>query len=163
VLEFYVRTVLALVVATLTTTLGLRLFVESPLDELTLRLMGGHASVHVQAIARVPPAERRGAVQELSASLGYPVHTQTNKGGQAVRTEWRGPDLYVLAPVPDTPGLLPFGPLPYGRAAAFTQALFVALLFHSSWPRLHYARWWPECGRYRPRRPGCVAATLRSE
>jgi hypothetical protein len=59
VLKFYLRTVLALVIATLTTTLALRLFVESPLDELTLRLLGGHAAVHVQAIARVPPAERR--------------------------------------------------------------------------------------------------------
>jgi two-component system sensor histidine kinase RstB len=128
VLKFYLRTVLALVIATLTTTLVLRLFVESPLDELTLRLMGGHAAVHVQAIARVPPAERRAAVQELSAALGYPVHTQTNKGGQAVRTEWRGADLYVLAPVPDTPGMRAFGPLPHGRAAALTQTLFVALV-----------------------------------
>jgi two-component system, OmpR family, sensor histidine kinase RstB len=123
VLKFYLRTVWALVIATLATTLVLRVFVESPLDELTLRLMGGHASVHVQAIARVPPAERRAAVQELSAALGYPVHTQTNKGGQAVRTEWRGADLYVLAP-----GMLAFGPLPYGRAAALTQTIFVALL-----------------------------------
>lgn len=127
-LKFYLRTVLALTIATLTTTLVLRLFVDSPLDELTLRLIGGHAAVHVQAIARVPPAERRAAVQELSAALGYPVHTQTNRGGQAVRTEWRGADLYVLAPVPDTPGLLAFGPLPYARATAPAQAIAVALL-----------------------------------
>ena len=86
-LKFYLRTVLALVIATLATTLVVRLFIESPRDELTLRLMGGHAAVHVQAIARVPPAERRAAVQELSAALGYPVQPQTNKGGQAVRTE----------------------------------------------------------------------------
>jgi two-component system sensor histidine kinase RstB len=84
--------------------------------------------VHVQAIARVPPAERRAAVQALSAALGYPVHTQTNKGGPDVRTEWRGADLYVLAPVPDTPGMLAFGPLPYGRAAALAQAIVASLL-----------------------------------
>jgi len=83
--------------------------------------------VHVRAIARVPPAERRAAVQELSAALGYPVHTRANRGGPDVRTEWRGADLYVLAPVPDTPGMLAFGPLPYGRAAAWALAIAVSL------------------------------------
>ncbi|MEY4551523.1 MAG: hypothetical protein RL685_7718, partial [Pseudomonadota bacterium] len=126
--KFYLRTVLALVIATLATTLALRLFVDSPRDELTLRLLGGHATVHVREVAQVPPAERRAAVQALSAALGYPVHTEANRGGQAVRAEWRGADLYVLAPVPDTPGMLAFGPLPYGSAAASAQTIAVALL-----------------------------------
>ena len=110
-LKFYLRTVFSLVLATVSTMLVLRLFVEDPTDELTLRLMGGHAAVHARAIAQVPPAERRAAVQKLSGALG-PVHTETNRGGGAVRSEWRGADLYVLAPVPDTPGMLAFGPLP---------------------------------------------------
>jgi signal transduction histidine kinase len=128
VLKFYLRTVFSLVLATLSTMLALRLFVEDPLDELTLRLMGGHAAAHAQAIAQVPPAERRAAVQQLSGALGYPVHTETNRGGPAARSEWRGADLYVLAPVPDTPGILAFGPLPYRTAATSLQASLVALL-----------------------------------
>jgi two-component system sensor histidine kinase RstB len=56
-------------------------------------------------------------VRRLSDALGYPVRTEQSHGAGGVRSEWRAGKLYVIAPVPDTPGQLVFGPLPYRRPA----------------------------------------------
>lgn len=133
-LTFFLRATLAIAVATMTTLLVLRLFVDSPADETNLRLLGGHAALHAKAIGSTPPAERSTAVRDLSNALGYPVRTEQRNGELGLRSEWRGGQLYVVTPVLDTPGQLVFGPLPYRRATevsvsvalAFAVALIVA-------------------------------------
>lgn len=133
-LRFFLRAALAVAVAIMATLLVLRLFVESPADETNLRLLAGHATLHAKAIAQTPPAERRNVVRDLSSALGYPVRTEQSNSELGVRSEWRAGQLYVVAPVIDTPGQLVFGPLPYrsatevpiSAAIAFVVALAVA-------------------------------------
>lgn len=131
-LQFFLRASMVVAVAIMATLMVLRLFVESPPDEASLRLLAGHARLHAKAIAQTPPAERRAAVRQLSDVLGYAVRTEQNTGEAEVRSEWRAGELFVIAPVPDTPGRLVFGPLPYRRVSEVPLtavfALGVALL-----------------------------------
>jgi two-component system, OmpR family, sensor histidine kinase RstB len=115
VLRLFLRAALAIATAIALTLLMLRWVGESPADETTLRLLAGHAVLRAKAIAQTPPAERRTAARELSTELGYPVRTEQSDGELGVRSEWRAGQLYVVAPVVDTPGQLAFGPLPYRR------------------------------------------------
>jgi two-component system sensor histidine kinase RstB len=128
VLRFFLRAVLAIVVASLVTLLLLRLVLETPADEVNLRLLAGHVALEAKTIASTPPAERRAAVRDLSTTLGYPVRTEQSQGERRARSEWRAGALYVVAPVPDTPGQLVFGPLPYRRPAEVPIAAAVLLL-----------------------------------
>jgi signal transduction histidine kinase len=128
VLRFFARAVLAIVVAILVTGFVLRLTVESPADETNLRLLAGHATLHANAVATTPPAERRAAVRELSKALGYPVRMEQSNGQLHVRSEWRAGQLYVVAPVPPTPGQLAFGPLPHQRPLEVPIAAAVVLV-----------------------------------
>jgi len=127
VLRFFLSAALAIFAAILVTGLVVRLMVEVPLDEANLRLLAGHAALHAKVIASTPPAERRTVVRELSGALGYPVRTEQRSGELGVRTERRAGDLYVVAPVPHTPGQLVFGPLPYRRPAEMPLTAAVAL------------------------------------
>jgi two-component system sensor histidine kinase RstB len=137
---------LAIVVASLVTLLVLRLAVESPADEASLRLLAGHVALHAKTVASTPPAERRTAVRELSNTLGYPVRTEQSHGQGGVRSEWRAGQLYVVAPVPDTPGQLVFGPLPYRRPAEvpITAAVLLVVALVVAWLGLR-----PVIGRIR--------------
>jgi two-component system sensor histidine kinase RstB len=49
-----------------------------------------------------------------------------------MRSEWRGRELYVVSPVPETPGQLVFGPLPYQRPTEMPLAAAVVLLVASA-------------------------------
>lgn len=126
-LRFYLRAALAVATAIMVTVLVLRFAVESPVDESSLRLLSGHATLHAKHIAQTPPAERRNAVRELSTALGYPVRTEQSAGGAGVHSEWRAGQLFVVAAVPDAPGQLVFGPLPYRRPTEVP--ILVALSF----------------------------------
>lgn len=134
-LKFYLRAAVTVAAATVLTLFVLRVFVESPIDEVNLRLLQGHAALHAKDVAEIPPAERRAAVQRLSKALGYSVHTEQNNGTDGIGTEWRGADLFVVAAVPDTPGQLAFGPLPYRRATEMPLTVSVTLLvsFFVTW------------------------------
>jgi signal transduction histidine kinase len=139
VLRFFLRAALAIIGAVLVTAGVLRLTVASPVDETTLRLLAGHLALHTKAIATTPPAERRTVVRDLSKALGYPVRMEQRTGSPEVRSEWRGGQLYVVAPVTQTPGQLAFGPLPYQRPTEMPIAagvvLTVALLVAWLWLR----------------------------
>jgi two-component system sensor histidine kinase RstB len=128
VLRFFLRAALAIIGAILLTGLVLRLTVASPVDETTLRLLAGHVALHTKAIASTPPAERRTRVRELSKSLGYPVRMEQRTGSLDARSEWRAGQLYVVAPVHQTPGQLVFGPLPYQRPTEMALAAAVVLV-----------------------------------
>jgi two-component system, OmpR family, sensor histidine kinase RstB len=127
VLRFFLRAALAIIGAVLVTAVILRLTVASPVDETTLRLLAGHVELHRKAIAVTPPAERRTVVRDLSKALGYPVRMEQRTGSPEVRSEWRGGQLYVVAPVTQTPGQLLFGPLPYQRPTEMPVAAAVVL------------------------------------
>jgi two-component system sensor histidine kinase RstB len=135
VLRFFLRATLAIVVASLATVLVLRLVVETPVDEVNLRLLAGHVALHAKSVATTPPAERRTAVRNLSNAIGYPVRTEQSYGERRVRSEWRAGRLYVVAPVPDTPGQLVFGPLPHQRPAEvpITGAVMLAVALVVAW------------------------------
>jgi two-component system sensor histidine kinase RstB len=128
VLQFFLRAALTILGAILVTGLLLRLTVASPVDETTLRLLAGHVALHTKAIGSTPPAERRTAVRELSKSLGYPVRMEQQSGALDIRREWRAGELFVVAPVPQTPGQLAFGPLPYQRPTEMPLTAVVVLV-----------------------------------
>lgn len=130
-LRFFLRAALAIIGAILVTGLVLRLTVASPVDETTLRLLAGHVALHTKAIASTPPAERRTAVRDLSKSLGYAVRMEERAGTLDARSEWRAGQLYVVAPVAQTPGQLVFGPLPYERPTE--MPLTAAVVFVVAW------------------------------
>jgi two-component system sensor histidine kinase RstB len=134
-LRFYLRAAWAVACAILLTLLGLRLAAGSAPDETTLRLLTGHVALHAGRIAQTPPAERRNAVRDLSTALGYPVRTEQSDRAQGVRSEWRTGELYVIAPVPDAPGQLVFGPLPYRRPTelVFTIGLSLGVALLAGW------------------------------
>jgi two-component system sensor histidine kinase RstB len=48
-------------------------------------------------------------------------------GAPDIRSEWRSGQLYVVAPVPQTPGQLAFGPLPHERPTEVPLAVVVVL------------------------------------
>jgi two-component system, OmpR family, sensor histidine kinase RstB len=127
VLKLFLRAALVIIAAILVTGLVLRLTVESPADEASLRLLTGHAALHATAIASTPPAERRSAVRDLSKALGYPVRMEQSNGALAVHSQWRSGQLYLVAPVPHTPGQLAFGPLPLQRPTEVPTAAAVVL------------------------------------
>jgi signal transduction histidine kinase len=127
VLHFFLRAALAILGAILVAGLLLRLTVASPVDETTLRLLAGHVALHTKAIGSTPPAERRGRVRELSKSLGYSVRMEPRSGTTDIRSEWRAGELFVVAPVPQTPGQLAFGPLPYQRPTEMPLTALVVL------------------------------------
>ena len=127
-LTIFLRAALAIIGAILVTGLLLRLTVKSPVNETSLRLLAGHVALHTKAIAATPPAERRTTVRELSKSLGYPVRMEQRSGTLDLRSEWRAGQLYVVAPVPQTPGQLVFGPLPYQRHAEMPLGAGVVLV-----------------------------------
>jgi two-component system sensor histidine kinase RstB len=127
-LRIYLRAAAAIVAAILVTGLVLRLTVTSPADENSLRLLAGHVALHTKAIASTPPAERRTTVRELSKSLGYPVRMEQRSGAPDLRSEWRAGELYVVAPVAETPGQLVFGPLPYQRPTEVPLTAAVVLV-----------------------------------
>jgi signal transduction histidine kinase len=135
VLRFFLRAALTIVVAIIVTGFVLRLAVQSPTDETSLRLLAGHVAAHAKTIEAIPPAERRAAVRDLSKSLGYSVHMEQRVGESAVRSEWRGGQLYVVAPVQNTPGQLAFGPLPYQRPAEMplTAGIVLVVALVVSW------------------------------
>jgi two-component system sensor histidine kinase RstB len=134
-LRFFLRATLAIVVAGLVTVLILRLVVETPADDVNLRLLAGHVALHAKTVAATPPAERRTAVRNLSSAVGYPVRTEQSHGEHGVRTEWRAGQLFVVAPVPETPGQLVFGPLPYRRPAEvpITGAVLLVVALLVAW------------------------------
>ena len=127
-LKFFLRAALAILGAIVVTGFVLRLTVASPADETSLRLLAGHVTLHTKAVASIPPAERRGAVRELSAALGYPVRMEQRTGSAPMRSEWRGGELYVVSHVPQTPGQLVFGPLPYQRPTEMPLAVLIVLV-----------------------------------
>jgi two-component system sensor histidine kinase RstB len=114
VLRFYLRVVLAIVTAMLIMVALGRLVLDSP-REAVLRMVGGHAALHAEAIARTAPADRRAKVDELARIIGYPIRMEAAVGAPAPRAEWRAGAVHVVAGVPGTPGQLTFGPIPHGR------------------------------------------------
>jgi two-component system, OmpR family, sensor histidine kinase RstB len=127
VLRFYLRATFAVLAAILATVLIARFLIDSPAERVTLLLLRGHVVQHAKNIALIPPAERRAAVLELAVGLGYGVHTEQSTGAREVTAEWRAGALFVVAPVPDTPGQLVFGPLPYRRPSEVLTRVIVAL------------------------------------
>jgi two-component system, OmpR family, sensor histidine kinase RstB len=128
VLRFYLRVVLAIVLATLATVALESLVLESPEDAVILRMLGGHAALHADAIARTPAIDRRAKVDDLARSLGYGVQMEAAVGSPEPRAEWRAGRVHIVAGVPGTPGQLTFGPTPYAHVASVPALVAVSAL-----------------------------------
>ncbi|MEY2933773.1 MAG: hypothetical protein RL033_4522 [Pseudomonadota bacterium] len=127
-LRFYLRVVLAIVAATLVTVALERLVLESPEDVVLWRILGGHATLHADTIARTAPIDRRARVAELERTLGYPVQMEAAVGSPEPRAEWRAGRVHVVVGVPGTPGQLAFGPIPYGYVPALPALVVLSTL-----------------------------------
>lgn len=127
-LRFYLRVVLAIVAATLATVALERLVLEVPEDAVILRILGGHAALHADIVARTPSLDRRAKVQDLSRVLGYPVQMEAAVGPPEPRAEWRAGRVHVVAGVPGTPGQLAFGPIPYAHVLALPGLVALSIL-----------------------------------
>jgi len=128
VLRFYLRVMLAIVTATLSMVALGRLVLESPADAVISRVLGGHAALLAEMIARTAPAERRAKVDDLERTLGYPIRMEVAVGSPEPRTEWRAGRVHVVAGVPGTPGQLTFGPIPYGHVPALPALVGLSVL-----------------------------------
>ncbi len=126
--QFYLRVATALLATAVLSLLITRLLLDSSVDATNHRLLAGHAVIHAETIAQTPPAERRAAVKRLSKILGYGVQMEPGELAGEVRTQWRAGNLFVVAPVPDTPGQLAFGPIPHGRMGSLPAAVGIATL-----------------------------------
>ena len=121
---------LAILVATaiLLTLFITRMLLDSPADETSLGLLRGHAQVHAALLAETPPASRQEFAASLSETLGYGVSLEASSGSPATRVETRSGNLYVVARVPDNPGQIVFGPLPFGYATRLPTIVGLAIL-----------------------------------
>lgn len=134
-LKFYLRIVIAIGLAITCFALLFRVFLIDPLDVQVERLLGGQARMHAEAIAQIPPVERRAAVQRLESSLGFGVRPEQQTGPTKLHAEWRRGNLYLIAPVPESPGQLAFGPLPFRSPAAppLVPVIVLALSALAAW------------------------------
>lgn len=126
--RFWLRLFVAAALAALGTLLCARLWLEPTSDDITLELLRGHASALATEFAHVPPIDRASLAQRKTNELGYPVLLEEARRKGTVRTRWRGGKLFVVTPVPGTPGQLVLGPLPHPRTRAWTPAIALALL-----------------------------------
>ncbi len=131
-IRLFLRAAFAIASATILTLVIARLFLDSPPNAVSLRLLRGHAQLHASSIAATPPAERRTKAAEISKQIGYPMQLEEAAGSHEPRSEWRGAELFVVARVPDTQGQVVLGPIPFGRvselSAAIALAIFIAIV-----------------------------------
>lgn len=125
---FFAR--LALILASailLTLLLSWALIDGSPGDTANV-LLQGHAERIAIDVAETPPVARSVKAEELSKALGYGVVLEEAKGGVKTRSEKRGGKLFIVARVPDNPGQVVLGPLPFGYSTRLATVGGVALL-----------------------------------
>lgn len=127
-INLFLRAVLVVAAATIFNLVVIRLFLDSPSDAVSLRLLRGHAVFHARAIAATPPAERRSKAAEISKALGYPVQLEEAAGRPEPRAEWRSGKIFIVAGVPQTLGQIVLGPIPYGRVSELSKAIALAIV-----------------------------------
>ncbi|MCP4449153.1 MAG: hypothetical protein GY811_28040 [Myxococcales bacterium] len=120
---------LAIIIATaiLLTLLITRTLLDSSADETSLALLRGHAEAYAQVIAETPPVERREHAREHGKTLGYAVALEEAEGTPNTRVESRSRRLHVVARVPNNPGQVVFGPLPFGYVTRLPTVLGLAM------------------------------------
>lgn len=127
-IRLFVHTALIVAGAILLTFVITRGLLDRSPEETSLRLLRGHAALQAQAIAQTPPAERREYAKRLSEDLGYTVTLEESSGQDGTRVETRSGGLHVVARVPDHPGQVVFGPLPFGYNTRLSTVIGLALL-----------------------------------
>jgi len=127
----FARLAILIATATLITLLITRMLLDSPASETSLDLLRGHAEGYAVVIAETPPVERREYAEQLSEVLGYGVFLEASSGGAKTRVETRSGKLYVVARVPNNPGQIVFGPLPFGYATRLPTLVGLAILIAS--------------------------------
>ena len=124
----FARTAIIIATAILVTVLFTRTFLDSSADETSLALLRGHVERFAQTIAATPPVERREQADELGETLGYAVALEQAQGSATTRVETRAGKLFVVARVPDNPGQVTMGPLPFGYVSRLPTVIGLALL-----------------------------------
>ncbi len=81
-----------------------------------------------EVVAKTPPAERRELAAEFGERVGYGVTLEEAKGSAETRAETRAGNLFVVARVPDNPGQVVLGPLPFGYETRLTSLAGLAIL-----------------------------------
>ncbi len=127
-INFFAKLAILIATAVLMTLLITRMLLDSSADETSLDLLRGHAEGYAQRISETPPAERRDYAEELSEKLGYGVSLEASSGRAQTRTESRSGRLFVVARVPDNPGQVVFGPLPFGYATRLPTVIGLAIV-----------------------------------
>ena len=130
-ITLFLRLAVVVAAAVLLTALVTRLFLDGPADETALALVRGHAESFAEELAQTPPVSRRGLASSLSKRLGYNVSLEEASGSERTRAETRRGSLYVIARVPDNPGQVAFGPLPFRNQAGIAAIVVLAVLVAS--------------------------------
>jgi len=118
----------AIFLGALLTLAGVRFFLDSPADEVSLQLLRGHAEILAGTIGDTPPAERRRKAKALAKAVGYGVELEEGRAGSEPAVDWRGGEIYIVAQVPDTSGQIVMGPIPWGRVSTFFHGLLLAVV-----------------------------------
>jgi two-component system sensor histidine kinase RstB len=124
----YFQAISAILAATLLTVVLARLWLDTNIDVGSLKLLGGHAQLLAQTVANTPPSERREQAKQLSRVLGYRVELEEGVGPPEPRVEWRSGRIFVIAGVPQTPGQVVLGPVPYGRIAGLPTVTLLSFV-----------------------------------
>ncbi|MBL4633819.1 MAG: hypothetical protein JKY56_08095 [Kofleriaceae bacterium] len=124
----FARLTIVVATAILITLLITRMLLDSPADETSLELLRGHAESYATILADTPPVERRDYAEQLSETLGYGVFLEASSGSAITRVETRSRKLFVIARVPDNPGQVVFGPLPFGYTTRLPTVIGLAIL-----------------------------------
>lgn len=125
---FFARLVLILASAILMTLLLTWALIDGSPGETARVLLRGHAERVAAEVAETPPVGRSQKAEEFSQALGYGVGLEAAEGSAATRSEKRGGNLFIVARVPDNPGQVALGPLPFGYSTRLATVGGLALL-----------------------------------
>ncbi len=145
-IAFFARIALTLSSAIFLTLLLSWALIDGSPQDTAHGLLRGHAETIAREIAETPPVERGDKAEELSKALGYGVFLEEASGTTKTRAEKRSRKLFVVARVPENPGQVVLGPLPFGYstrlATVAVSALLVSCLiaFFVSWAVLKRIR-----------------------
>jgi two-component system sensor histidine kinase RstB len=127
-IALFARLVVVLSSAILLTLLLAWLLIDGSPQDTAHDLLRGHAEYVAHSIAETPPVERSDKAEEWSQTLGYGVVLEEAAGAVKTRAERRSGKLFIVARVPENPGQVVLGPLPFGYSTSLATIAVSAIL-----------------------------------
>ena len=127
-IRLYTQVALAIFLGSALTLAGVRYLLNAPIDEVSLKVLSGHAEILADTIGNTPPAERRKKAKALAKTLGYGLQLEEGGANSETRVDWRAGSVFIVAPVPKTSGQILMGPIPWGQTSTFMHGILLGAL-----------------------------------